>query len=119
MMMAPCGTKESFVRYTTGHGYGLPAGATDGRQIAAAMLRGSLVIDRYEPRFSETRTDGFNQERAWPRTHAVRCCGETIPSQVIPAPIANPSCEAAFLELVTPGSQSPVVVGNSIVGREK
>lgn len=82
------------------------------------MLRGSLFIDRYEPKFSGTRTGGYNQERAWPRTGAVTYYGQEIPSDVVPQPIINASYEAAFLELINPGSLS-VVTGNSIVKKEK
>ncbi|PSH68616.1 hypothetical protein CU102_12710 [Phyllobacterium brassicacearum] len=116
--MAAYGTKEAFVQYATDHGYVFPEGAADA-QIAAAMLRGSLVIDRYEPKFSGARTSGYDQARAWPRTGAVTYYSEKIPSDAIPAPIVNASYEAAFLELVTPGSLSPVVTTNSIAKREK
>ncbi|MGN7770162.1 DnaT-like ssDNA-binding protein [Phyllobacterium sp. 22552] len=95
----------------------MPDGTND-PLIVAAMLRGSLFIDRYEPKFSGTRTGGYNQERAWPRTGAVTYYGQEIPSDVVPQPIINASYEAAFLELINPGSLS-VVTGNSIVKKEK
>lgn len=116
--MAAYGTKEGFEQYAADHGYVIPEGTTDA-QIAAAMLRGSLVIDRYEPKFSGTRTGGYNQERAWPRTGAVTYYGQAIPSDVVPQPIINASYEASFLELTNPGSLSPVVTGNSVTKREK
>ncbi|MDR6632349.1 hypothetical protein J2X72_001133 [Phyllobacterium sp. 1468] len=116
--MAAYGTKEAFVQYATDHGYAIPQGATDA-QIEAAMLRGSLVIDRYEPKFSGARTGGYNQDRAWPRTGAVTYYGQAIPSDAIPQPIIDASYEASFLELITPGSLSPVVTGNSVTKREK
>lgn len=116
--MAAYGIKEGFEQYATENGYVIPEGTTDA-QIAAAMLRGSLVIDRYEPKFSGTRTGGYNQERAWPRTGAVTYYGQAIPSDVIPQPIINASYEASFLELINPGSLSPVVTGNSVTKREK
>lgn len=116
--MAAYGTKEGFQQYAEDHGYVIPDGTTDA-QIVAAMLRGSLVIDRYEPKFSGTRTGGYNQERAWPRTGAVTYYGQEIPADVVPQPIINASYEAAFLELINPGSLSPVVTGNSIAKKEK
>jgi len=116
--MAAYGTKEAFVQYATDHGYELPQGATDA-QIAAAMLRGSLVVDRYEPKFSGMRTGGFDQARAWPRTGAVTCYGQAIPSDAIPQPIIDASYEASFLELITPGSLSPIVTSISVTKREK
>lgn len=116
--MAAYGTKEAFVQYVTDHGYVLPEDATDA-QVAAAMLRGSLVIDRYEPKFSGTRTGGYDQTRAWPRTGAVTCYGQAIPADATPRPIIEASYEASFLELITPGSLSPVVTGTAVTRREK
>lgn len=116
--MAAYGTKEGFQQYAEDHGYVIPDGTTDA-QIVAAMLRGSLFIDRYEPKFSGTRTGGYNQERAWPRTGAVTYYGQEIPSDAVPQPVINASYEASFLELIDPGSLSPVVTGNSIAKKEK
>jgi hypothetical protein len=45
--------------------------------------------------------------------------GQAIPSNAIPQPIIEASYEASFLEVITPGSLSPVVTGNSIAKREK
>lgn len=116
--MAAYGTREGFEQYAAEHGYIIPEGAT-GAQIAAAMLRGSLVIDRYEAKFSGARTGGYDQERAWPRTGAVTCYGQAIPADDTPRPIIEASYEASFLELITPGSLSPVVAGNAVTRREK
>lgn len=116
--MAAYGTKEAFVQYVTDHGYIFPEGVTD-TQIAAAMLRGSHVIDRYEPKFSGARTGGYDQARAWPRTGAVTNYGQAIPADDTPRPIIEASYEASFLELITPGSLSPVVTGNGVTKREK
>jgi hypothetical protein len=116
--MAAYGTKEAFLQYAEDHGYVISGGTTDA-QIVAAMLRGSLVIDRYEPKFSGTRTGGFDQERAWPRTGAVTYYGQAIPSDAVPQAVINASYEASFLELNTPGSLSPVVTGSSMTKREK
>ncbi len=65
------------------------------------------------------RATGFAQERAWPRTGAITQWGEAIGEADIPAAIVNASYEAAFLELTSPGSLSPVVTGSSQVKREK
>lgn len=116
--MAGYGTNEAFTAYATAAGYVLPEGTTDA-QIAAARQRGSLVIDRYEPKFSGTRTDGLNQERAWPRSGASTAWGEAIPSDSVPGAVVNASYEAAFLELTNPGSLSPVVTGSATIKREK
>ncbi len=116
--MTAYGTKEAFVQYAMDHGHVFPEGATDA-QIAAAMLRGSLVIDRYEPKFSGARTGGYDQARAWPRTGAVTYYGQAIPADDTPRPIIEAAYEASFLELMTPGSLSPVVTGNAVAKREK
>lgn len=116
--MAGYGDNAGFTAYATGNGYVIPDGTTDA-QITAARQRGSMVIDRYEPRFTGSRTAGFAQERVWPRTGASTYYGEAIPSVSIPVAIVNASYEAAFLEVVSPGSLSPVVVGSQTVKREK
>lgn len=116
--MAGYGTNEGFTAYAEAAGYVFPDGTTE-PQKTAARQRGSLFIDRYEPRFSGSRTGGYTQERAWPRTGASTYYGEPIPSDVVPVAIENASYEAAYLELTNPGSLSPVVTGSSTVKREK
>ncbi|WCK26643.1 DnaT-like ssDNA-binding protein [Agrobacterium pusense] len=112
------GDNAGFTAYAEAAGYVIPDGTTDA-QISAARQRGALFIDRYEPRFSGSRTGGYAQERAWPRTGASTYYGEPITSDVVPAAIVNASYEAAYLELTNPGSLSPVVTGSSTVKREK
>ncbi|PND29064.1 DnaT-like ssDNA-binding protein [Sinorhizobium sp. M4_45] len=116
--MAGYGTNDGFTSYATEAGYVFPDGTTD-EQKTAARQRGSLVIDRYEPKFSGRRTGGYAQERAWPRTGATTYYGEEIPSNETPVAIINASYEAAFLELTNQGSLSPVVTGSQTVKREK
>lgn len=116
--MAGYGNNADFTAYAAAAGYVFPDGTTDDQKTAARQ-RGSLVIDRYEPRFSGTRTGGFAQERAWGRTGATTYYGEAIPDGTIPVAIVNASYEAAFIELTNPGSLSPVVTGNAAVKREK
>ncbi|MDX0855958.1 hypothetical protein GOL78_15200 [Sinorhizobium medicae] len=116
--MAGYGDNDGFTAYATAAGYVFPDGTTDAQKTAARQ-RGSLVIDRYEPRFSGRRTGGYSQERAWPRTGSTTYYGEAIPSNEIPVAIINASYEAAFLELTNPGSLSPVVTGTQMVKREK
>ncbi len=116
--MAGYGTNAAVQAYWDAAGYVVPDGTSDA-QITAARQRGSLAIDRYEAYFSGTRTGGFAQERAWPRTGASTYYGETIPSDMVPVAVENASYEAAWLELGTPGLLSPVVTANSTVKREK
>ncbi|MGV1787366.1 MULTISPECIES: DnaT-like ssDNA-binding protein [Agrobacterium] len=112
------GDNAGFTAYAEAAGYVIPDGTTD-PQISAARQRGSLVIDRFEPRFSGMRTEGFAQVNAWPRTGASTYYGEAIPSDFVPMAVVNASYEAAFLELTNPGILSPVVTGSSTVKREK
>lgn len=112
------GDNAGFLAYAEAAGYVIPDGTTDA-QISAARQRGSLVIDRFEPRFSGMRTEGFAQVNAWPRTGASTYYGEAIPSDLVPMAVVNASYEAAFLELTNPGILSPVVTGSSTVKREK
>ncbi|WP_208179910.1 DnaT-like ssDNA-binding protein [Sinorhizobium medicae] len=116
--MAGYGTNDGFTAYATEAGYVFPDGTTDAQKTAVRQ-RGSLVIDRYEPKFSGRRTGGYAQERAWPRTGATTYYGEAIPLNEIPVAIVNASYEAAFLEFTNPGSLSPVVTGTQTVKREK
>ncbi|NSX90133.1 DnaT-like ssDNA-binding protein [Agrobacterium tumefaciens] len=116
--MAGYGSNEGFTAYAEAAGYVFPDGTTE-PQKTAARQRGALFIDRYEPRFSGSRTGGFSQERSWPRTGASTYYGEPVPSDVVPAAIENASYEAAYLELTNPGSLSPVVTGSATVKREK
>lgn len=116
--MAGYGTNEEFTAYAEAAGYVFPDGTTE-PQKTAARQRGSLFIDRYEPRFSGSRTGGYSQERSWPRAGASTYYGEPIPSDIVPVAIENASYEAAYLELTNPGSLSPVVTGSATVKREK
>jgi hypothetical protein len=116
--MAGYGNNAGFTAYAEAAGYVTPDGTTD-EQKAAARQRGSLIVDRYEPKFSGRRTAGYAQERAWPRAGASTRWGEAIGEADIPVVIVNASYEAAFLELTNPGSLSPVVIGSEVVKREE
>lgn len=116
--MAGYGDNTKAQAYWQAAGYVVPEN-TPVADITAARQRGSMFVDRYEFKFPGTRTDGFAQERAWPRTGAETYYGDAIPSDAIPVAIENASYEAAFLELTNPGSLSPVVTGSATVKREK
>lgn len=115
--MAGYGDNPAFESYALAAGYTLPDGYTQ-PQVTAGRQRGSMFVDRYEPRFSGVRVGGFAQDRAWPRTGATTYYGEAI-GAAIPAAVVDASYEAAFLELTNPGSLSPVVTGSATVKREK
>lgn len=114
-MITVYGDENGFEEYAEQRGWELPAGG----DVNSALLRGSLFVDRYEPKFSGRRAGGFAQARAWPRDGAETYYGESVPSDIIPAVIEQAAYEAAFLELTNPGSLSPVVTGSATVKREK
>lgn len=99
--MAGYGDDAGFTAYAAAAGYTVPAGT-----IAAARQRGSAYIDgTYGMRFPGQPTGGLAQERAWPRTGAT-VYGSTLASDLIPQRVIDASYEAAYLELVRPGSLS-------------
>ena len=116
--MAGYGTNAAAQAYWDAAGYVVPDGTTDAQKTAARQ-RGSLAIDRIEPQLGGSRTGGFQQERAAPRTGWSTRWGEAIPSDIVPEAFVNASYELAWIELTEPGSLSPVVTASSAVKREK
>lgn len=95
----------------------------------AALVRGSDYVDqRYRgqsaekfcavPRFPGVRTAGRAQEREWPRTGAVDRYGDPIPDDEVPTEVEHAAYEAAYRELLQPGSLSPDYVPAQQVTRE-
>lgn len=94
----------------------------------AALVRGSDYIDqRYRrksgictiPVFPGTKTGGRAQEREWPRESAVDTDGNEVPSDEVPIEVEVASYEAAYRELLEPGSLSPDYVPSQVVVKEK
>ncbi|MER8925790.1 DnaT-like ssDNA-binding protein [Mesorhizobium sp. M0859] len=112
--MAGYGDDAGFTAYAAAAGYTVPAGT-----IAAARQRGSAYIDgTYGMRFPGQPTGGLAQERAWPRTGAT-VYGSTLASDLIPQRVIDASYEAAYLELVKPGSLSISFDPSKKVKRQK
>jgi hypothetical protein len=89
----------------------------DGKE--AALIRASTWVDgAYGGRFPGTRTEGRDQERAWPRTGAADREGNALPDDEVPREIEHATYEAALRERVTPGSLSPDFVPASGVKSE-
>jgi hypothetical protein len=116
--MAGYKTIAAMRAYWADQGYVVPDGTTD-EQLSPAWNRGASVIDRYEPRFSGTRTAGYQQAHAFPRNGATTYYGEAIPDGETPEAIAQASFEAAWLDYKNPGILSPVITGSSIAKRKK
>lgn len=110
------GTDAEFNAYVASMGVTLPPGVN----VAAARLRASVWLDsKYESRFPGTRTDGFTQDRAWPRTGAQTRSGVPIPPDVVPLAVVYASYEAAIREAKLPGSLSPDYVAGQVIKRKK
>lgn len=110
------GDDAAFSAWLAANGYSPPSGSP-----APAVLRqrGSAYIDGlYGPRFSGLPTEGFTQDRAWPRTGA--CAhGQSIPSDIVPVAIEHASYFAAYQEGVRPGSLSVAATSAGAVKRKK
>lgn len=113
--MAGYGTDEDFATWADDNGYTVPEGLT----AAVLRQRGSAYLDGlYGARFVGTPTDGFSQERAWPRTDA-EAYGTAISSDTVPVAIEQASYFAAYQESVSPGSLSVVATASAAIKREK
>lgn len=122
--MAGYGDDAQFTTWMTDNGRTLPAGAPS---VAVLRQRGSAYIDglysgvagsRVGIRFMGAPTEGYLQERAWPRI-GVLVGNQVIPSDVIPLAVVHASFEAAFAEATNPGSLSATTTASQRVTRER
>lgn len=104
------GTATGFVEYHEARDREID-GTWDDDVINSALLVASEWIDSvYGPSFVGKKTDGFLQEREWPRINAVvHSSGHwpdyyTFPDTEVPERVENATYEAAFRQLTTPGS---------------
>ncbi|MEE8308387.1 MAG: DnaT-like ssDNA-binding protein, partial [Gammaproteobacteria bacterium] len=94
--------------YHAAHGNTVWATAS-GDKKTIARLRGSEYIDHtFRDSFPGWKTGGRAQIREWPRLSAYDRNGELLPSDEVPIEVEEASYEADLLELVTPGTLSPV-----------
>lgn len=91
----------------------------------AALVRGSAYVDSYSRRYIDAdyrcwwtfigvRTDGWAQEREWPRSGIAG-----LPDDVIPVQIEYATYEAAIREATNPGSLNPDIDRTALVKSEK
>lgn len=101
------GTSTGFTTYVTARGY---AAAIDPDDIEPALIVASEWIDgRYGAAFragGTFRTAGRAQDREWPRAGFVDGSGYPIAADEIPREIEKATYEAAYRQLVAPGSLS-------------
>lgn len=110
------GTDAEFQAWLTGQGLTLPVGAVP----ATLRAIGSGYVDAaYAARLScSSRTGGFNQPLAWPRTgHYVN--GLAVPDDLIPQAWVHASYRAAYLEALNPGWATGSVDPTRLTKREK
>ncbi|QWY83166.1 putative structural protein [Rhizobium phage RHph_X2_24] len=97
-----------FTAYHEARGRTVP-GTWDNVDIEAALLVASEWIDnKYGPSFIGFKTDGFLQDREWPRTGAVTDTDPpyTFLNDAIPDRVTNAVYEAAWRQASNPGSLS-------------
>lgn len=111
------GTDQAFTDWLASQGLTLPE---DAPTPAVLRLIGSSYVDAaYEHLLQcSSRTGGFEQELAWPRTgHKVN--GQTVPSDLIPPAWINASYRAAYLQATSPGWATNSVDATRQTKREK
>lgn len=114
--MAAYGTNSDMVAWLAAQGLTLPVGAN----VDVLRQIGSNYVDAaYEARLQcSSRTGGFMQELAWPRTaHVVN--GQTVPNDLIPPAWIHAAYRAAWLESQTPGWATGSTDPNRVTRREK
>jgi hypothetical protein len=122
--MAGYGTNEQFATWLTDNGHTLPVSASSPdvlRQRGSAYIDGlysGVAGSRTGIRFMGTPTEGYLQERAWPRTGVI-VGNQAIPSDAIPLAVIYASFEAALAEANNPGSLSVSSTASQRVTRER
>ena len=115
--MAGYGSDQRFTDWMADNGYSTSGDGV--LTVAQLRQRGSAYIDAlYEPKFPGQRTDGLEQERAFPRTGA-SAYGQAIGADVIPLAVEHASYHAALQEAAKPGSLSITAVNSGALKRKK
>lgn len=113
------GTEAGFAAYIAVMKITLPCDVQSG-YATSALVRASRYIDgRYGKKFIGSRTGGYAQALAWPRTGAVTRDGFAIPSNVVPVAVEYAAYEGALRDLTSQGTLSPDFVASEQVTREK
>lgn len=111
------GTNEGFEAWLAGQGLVLP---DDAPSVEVLRNIGSFYVDAaYEHMLScSSRTGGFDQPLAWPRT-GHRLNGKAVPSDLVPTAWVQASYRAGYLQAITPGWATNSVDATRQTRREK
>lgn len=92
--------------YLTARGLDIPGTVDSDAQEAALLVASEWIDGTYGKLFSGFQTGGFLQDREWPRTGAVTNTDQpyTFPTDAIPDRVTNAVYEAAFRQIIAPGS---------------
>lgn len=86
----------------------------------AALRRATAAIDgRYGQQFPGTRLRNRLQALEWPRADADDVENYPIAADAVPVEVKNATCEAALVELGTPGAMMPTVQRDDLLKRVK
>lgn len=115
--MSAYGTDQEFTSWLSAQGLTLP---TSSPSVAILRELGSSYVDgAYEHKLGcSSRSGGFNQELAWPRT-GHRINGKSVPVDLIPLAWIKASYRAAYLNAITPGWSTASVDSSRQTKREK
>jgi len=117
--VATYGTIGDATSYYTARGTQAPWEAADDSVKTAKLQVATDWIDRhYGSKFPGSKVGGRSQVLQWPRVRAYDANGELIANDEIPVEVVNATYEAAYRELITPGSLSPDYTGSAAIKRE-
>lgn len=107
--MTQYGSAQGFIGYHSDRGHDMSNPLlSDGDRINEALLVASEWIDNiYGTAFVGYKTAGFTQDREWPRTNAYVATPPqyyNFDTAEIPVRVTNATYEAAYREVITPGS---------------
>lgn len=110
---------SQFRTYANARGYEIGPYSDD--EIEQAARRGTAYIDAtFSSRFLGYRTGAGSQALEFPRTGIYDAAGYAIAPYSIPVELIRATCEATWIEVVTPGALTkPIKAGGGVVKRVK
>lgn len=100
------GNADGYKTYHTARGRTVPTSLTDSEIESALLVASEWVDSRYGGSFIGTKTNGYLQEREWPRVNAVvqSYPSYIFPDNEVPEQIVKATYEAALRQLESAGS---------------